>query len=143
VSFRGLDELCQDAAGRRRVQEGDTAAADPPARLLVDQSQAAVTAEGECARDVVAAVGGVVKAGAALAQELSDGGVLAQRREELDMRVANSEQHGLYALLLDRLPVLRRHLEQLAVELHGGVEILDGDADVIKCVEKPGYAAAV
>ena len=75
----------------------------------------------------------------ALGEELADRRVVAERREQLDVRVADAQQRSLDALLGDRLAVLERHLEDLAVELDRGVEILDGDADV---VDEPRTSAA-
>jgi hypothetical protein len=49
--------------------------------------------------------------------------------------LANAEQNGLNALLLDRLAVLERHAEPLAIESDRLVEVLDGDSDVIDAVE--------
>ena len=51
------------------------------------------------------------------------------------MGLADAQQHGLDALLLDRLAVLDRHAERVRVERDGGVEVLDGHADMIDRVE--------
>ena len=71
----------------------------------------------ERARDVVAAVGGVVNPGTALCEELAYRRVFCQRREQLDVRVSNPQQRSLDTLLGNGLAVLEGHLEQLAVEL--------------------------
>jgi hypothetical protein len=49
--------------------------------------------------------------------------------------VADAEQHGLDALVLDGLAVLELHVEALAVEGDRLVEVLDRDADVIYAFE--------
>ena len=54
------------------------------------------------------------------------------------MAVADVEQHRLDALLGDRLAVGERHPEGALVELQRGVEVVDGDADVIDQPEHPG-----
>ena len=51
------------------------------------------------------------------------------------MGVANAQQHGLDALLLDRLAVLDRHAELVGVERDGCLEVVDGHADMVDRVE--------
>jgi hypothetical protein len=77
----------------------------------------------------------VVKARAPLGEEPADGGLVPERKEQLDVRVAHAQERGLDALLSDRLAVLQGHPETLGVELDRRVEILDGDAHVIDCLE--------
>jgi hypothetical protein len=52
--------------------------------------------------------------------------------------LADLEQHRLHALLLDRLAVLLGHLEALAVELCGLVEVRDGDTYVVDPAKQHG-----
>ena len=49
--------------------------------------------------------------GPRLARNLPDRRVVAERREQLDVRVADAQQHRLDALLGDGLAVLERHPE--------------------------------
>ena len=76
-------------------------------------------------------VGHVVQARAVALQELADGRVRAERPQQLDVALADAEQHGLDALLLDGLAVLHGHAEPLRVERDGLVEVLHGHSDVI------------
>ena len=62
--------------------------------------------------DVRAAVGGVVEARAPLGEELARRRVVAERAQQLDVRVADAQQHRLDTLLGDRLAVLDRHAER-------------------------------
>ena len=128
---RWLDDLGQHAAGRSRMQEGDAAVADTDPRLAVDQLEAGGADRGQRRVDVLHRVGDVMQARALAVDELADGGVGAERPQQLDMALADIEQDRLDALRLDRLTVGELHLEALLVELDRGVEVLDGDADVI------------
>ena len=59
-----------------------------------------------------------------------------QRLDQLDVAVADLEQNGLDALLLDGLAVLLAPCSKPSrVELDRGVEVLDGDADVVDAPE--------
>ena len=122
------------------MEEGDAAVADAGARLLVDQPEAGLAHGAERRVDVVGRVGDVVEARAVPRDELADARVLGERPQQLHMAVADLEQHGLDALLLDGLPMLLAHVEGLRVELDGGVEVLDGDSDVVDAAEQHGRA---
>src|SRR3954467_15537169 len=78
----GLHDLGEDAAGGGRVQERDARAADAGPRLLVDQAQARGAQPLELGIDVGRLVGDVVEPRTLLGQELPDGRVLAERREQ-------------------------------------------------------------
>ncbi len=51
------------------------------------------------------------------------------------MGVADLQQHGLDAELLDALAVLVGHAQPLLVQGHRLVEVLDGNADVVDLAE--------
>ena len=119
------------------MQERDLRAADAGARRLVDQPHAGRAQLVERGGDVVDAVGHVVQPGPALGQEAADRRVVRQRREQLHVAVADVEQRGLDALLGDRLAVDERHAVGVAVDGDRGVEVLDGDADVVDAAEHP------
>ena len=87
--------------------------------------------------DVVDAVGDVVETGALALEELADRRVGPERAQELDVAVADVEQDGLDALLLDRLAVGERHRHRALVERQRGVEVVGGNADVIDQAEHP------
>ena len=59
----------------------------------------------------------------------------AERREQLDVALADVEQDRLDAVLGDRLAMDERHPEGSLVERDRGVEVLDGDADVVDPAE--------
>ncbi len=67
----------------------------------------------ECLLDRLHAVGDVVKPRAAAGEELPDGGVRAERLEQLDVAFADVEQRRLDALLVHRLAVDERHPERV------------------------------
>jgi len=77
----------------------------------------------------------MVKAGAASREELADGRVRCERPQELDVALADAEEHGLDALLLDDLAVLERQAEPVAVERDRLVEVVDRDAYVVDASE--------
>ena len=85
------------------MQEGDAAVADAGAGLGVDR----LDPGGEHLRqgrvDVVDRVGDVVKARALAGKEPADCGVGPERRQQLDVPVADVEQDRLDALGVDRL----------------------------------------
>ena len=58
-----------------------------------------------------------------------------QRREQLDVVLADIQQHGLHALLMHDLAMGDVQLEQVAIELERGVDLLDGHADMVDAVE--------
>src|SRR5918996_4493172 len=103
VPLRGLDDLGEDAARGGGMQEGDARAADAGPRRLVDEPKAALAQLRQRRVDVAHLVGDVVQARAARGEEAADRGVLAKRTQQLDVVLADVEQHGLDALLVDHL----------------------------------------
>src|SRR4051812_20298762 len=138
----GLHDLGQDAAGGAGVQERDARAADAGPGLLVDEAQARGAQALELGIDVGGLVGDVVKARALLGQELAHGRVLAERREQLDVVLADVKQDRLDALGLHGLAVDELDVEVALVELEGGVEVLDRDADVVDAGQHAREASA-
>src|ERR1700760_38942 len=130
-SSRRFDDLSEHTGGRPGVHERDARAADAGARLLVDQREPGPFERFERAVDVVDLVGDMVQARAVLREELADGRVRAERREQLDVVLADVEQDRLDALLLDDLAMRERELEAVAIQRERRRELLDGDADVV------------
>src|SRR5947208_3013630 len=135
-----LDELGQDAARSRWMQECHEAPSDSAPGLMVNRPQATLLAELERSGDVLAAVRGVVDAGSALCDEPPHRRVVAQRREQLDVRIPDAEKRRLHPLLRDGPAMLERHLEELAVQLDRRIEVLDRDADVVDALEHTSAA---
>jgi hypothetical protein len=77
----------------------------------------------------------VVQAGPALGEEAPDRRVVAQRAQQLDVVLADVEQHGLDALVGHGLPVHDGHPVRRLVQRDGGVQVGDGDPDVIDPLE--------
>ena len=99
------------------MQERDLAVADAAPRLLVDQPQARAPAALERLGDVRAAVGGVVKARAALGR--GTGRPACRRRAARSSSTCESPTPSRAASTpcsVDRLAVLERHPEALRVE---------------------------
>ncbi len=55
----------------------------------------------------------------------------AERAQQLDVALADAQQHRLHALLLHGLAVLHRHPEAIGVEQDGLLEVLHRHADVV------------
>ena len=91
---------------------------------LVDQLHAGLLERAQRRLDVCHLVGDVVQPGALSGEEPADGRVGAQRREQLDVVLADVQQHRLDALLGDDLAVGDRQLEAVAVELERRLELL-------------------
>ena len=87
---------------------------------------------------VVDPVADVVEALAALLEVLGDGGVVAGRGGELDVRVGHLHQGLLDAVGVDDLAVVDLGAERLCVVRDGGVEVVDGDGDVIDLGQQHG-----
>ena len=103
----------------------------PDPRLLVDQLHAGLLQRRERRVDVADLVGHVVQARALLREELPHGRVLAERREQLDVVLADVQQHGLDALLLDDLAVGDLHLEAVAPQRERGLDLRHRHADMV------------
>ena len=131
MSGRWFDDLGQDPTGRSRVQEGDPAGADSRARLAVDELDPLLAKLRERGFDVVDPVGDVVQPGTAAGEEPADGGVLAERAQELDMAVADVEEDGLDPLVADGFAMGDRHPEGPLIERERRIKVLDRNADVI------------
>ena len=128
---------------RLRVHEGDFEPEHPLPRLAVDQLGAAGREIGDSSANVVDLVRDVVHARAALGEELPDGRVVAERREELDPALADADGRSLDPLIVHARAMLEAASEQTLVRAHRLVEIRDGNADVVdsSCFH-PGDATA-
>src|SRR5919202_1280592 len=124
-------ELCQNAAGRLRVDERDLQTEHPAARRLVDQLHPVGAQADELRPQIVHLESDVVHAGSALCEEPPDGSVVVERREQLDAGPPHAERDGLDTLVLDALAVLDLRTEERRVRGDGRVEVLDRDADVM------------
>ncbi len=113
------------------MQEGDARAADPDAGALVDQLHARLLQARQGRVDIADLVGDVVQAGALLREELAHGRVLAERREQLDVILADIQEHGLDALLLDDLAMRDLHPEAVAPQRERGLDLRDRNADMV------------
>ena len=102
---------------------------------LVDQLEPGLAAAPRASRRCPHLVGDVVQPRSLLGQEPAHGRVGRERREQLDVVLADVQQHRLHALLLDDLAVGDAELEAVAVELQRGLDLLDGHADVVDAAE--------
>ncbi len=103
----------------------------PDPRALVDQPHARAGKVLERRLDVIDPVGDVVQSRSPAVEELPHRRVGSERAQQLHVAVADIEQHGLDALLTDRLAVDQRHPQAVAIERDRRLEIIDGDADVV------------
>src|SRR5262249_31155008 len=101
------------------------------ARRLVDQPGALGLEALELGGHVGDGKRDVVHARATAGEELPDGRVRAERREQLDARVTDDDQRRLDALLLDAVAALERRAEQRRVAGNCRIEIVNRDPDVV------------
>src|SRR5581483_6161153 len=122
------DELCQNAAGRLRVDERDLEPEQPDARALVDQLRAGGAQAVELGADVGDGECDMVHARASPGEEAADRRV---RPEQLDAALPDPERRRLDALLLDPLAMLDRRAEERGPALDRDVEVVDRDSEMV------------
>jgi hypothetical protein len=113
------------------MDERDLETEHAPPRCLVDQLRALVREMSEGRPDVVHLVSDVVHSRASLCEEAADRGVLAERAEQLEPALPDSDRRCLDALLLDEGALLEPRPEEALVRVQRPVEILHGEAHVM------------
>lgn len=113
------------------MDEGDLETEKAATRLGVDQLGPCVGETLQSRTDVGHLVGHVMHAGTAPGEKAANGRVLAERGEQLDTTVADTDEGRVDTLLLHARPLLERAAEQPLVGLERLVEVLDRDADVV------------
>ena len=99
--------------------------------MFVDQLDALLREAHERGLDVGDLIRDVVHPLAALRQEPADRSVVPERGEQLDAALADAHRRRLDALVLDALPMFQPSAEQALVRRHRGVQVGNGDADVV------------
>ena len=113
------------------VHERHRGAPAPGPRRLVDQATTLGPHPLQRGGAVVDPVPHVVDALALGGQELGHRRVVADRREQLHVRLGHLEQRLLDAVALHHLAVLDLDAVGVAVVLDRGLEVVDGDGDVV------------
>ena len=113
------------------MDESDLEPEEPLSRLLVDQIRAGGGEAIELGPDVVDLVGDMVHARPAAGEELADGGLVTERREQLDPAGADEHGRGLDALVFHNGAVLELGAEQTDVGLERLVQVMDGHAEMV------------
>jgi hypothetical protein len=136
----GLDQLDQHAPGVLGVDEVDPAAGGAALRRVVEQPHAPLAQGGADGLDVRHPVGHLLDARPAAVEELRDGRLRGERRQQLHARAGRPDGHHrlAHALLGVLLGVHELHAERVAVERDRGVEVGDGDPDVVDGGEQGG-----
>ena len=134
-SLGRLDDLGQHAPRRPRVHERDARAADADPGVLVDQRDPRLPQRRKRRVDIGHLVGHVVQPGPSLGEELPHRRVLAERRQQLHVVLADIEQHRLDALLLRPPRGGPPPSESVSPQPERGVDLLDGHADVVDALE--------
>src|SRR5579871_115325 len=137
------DELCQNSAGRLRVDERHLESEEAVTRLLVDQPGAVGAQPGELGSHVVDLECDVVHARAAAFEEAADGRVGPERGEQLDAIGAHAQRGGLDTLVGNGLAMLERRAEERRPVLDGGIEVVDGHAEVMDAAHHSASTSAV
>jgi L-ascorbate metabolism protein UlaG (beta-lactamase superfamily) len=117
------------------MDEGDLAGADPGPRVLVDQVHPRTGEPLEGRLDVTDGVGNVMEPGPVLRQEPADRRLRAEWGKQLDVAVADIDQHRLDALFGHRLAMHQGHSEDSLVQLDCAVQVVDCNANVIYPLE--------
>ena len=127
----GLHELDQHPAAVLGVAEVDQRAPSAHRGVLVQHADARLAQIGRGSLDVVDAEGHLLDPRAGAIEELGDGRLGGQGRQELQIRVADG-QHGFAdALLLVDLFMHHLQTEGPAIEGDGLVEVRNSDANVV------------
>src|SRR5439155_24159102 len=104
---------------------------EPTARYGVDQLGSGRLELGQGRADVVDLVGDVVHPRPALREELADGSLVAERREQLDAAFAHAQRRGLDALVGHGVAVLQLRTEEPLVRGDRLVEVGDSHAEMV------------
>lgn len=118
------------------MHEGDGGAPASGARRVVDDAETVVFHGRKRLRTVVDPVPDVMETLALVGEIFGDRRVIAGGREQLHVRVGNLQQRLLDTVALDDFPVLDLRAEDGTIELDRGLEIVDGDRDVIDLSEQ-------
>jgi len=113
------------------MHESDLHAEETATRDVVDHVHTLPRQVGKATWQIVDRVGDVVHPGAAFSEELADGRVVAEGREQLDAALTQSDRHGLDALRLERVATLDLCTEQPLIGIDRVVEVLDGNSQMV------------
>src|SRR5579884_3534346 len=125
------DHLREDAVHGVGVDEGHLQPEHAPAGRRVDQLRSRLGELGERRVDVADLVGHVVHSRSPPGEEPTHGGVLAQRTEQLEPALPDTDAGRLDPLLLDPGAVLEPRPEQALVRRERRVEIVHGHPQVV------------
>ena len=114
-------------------------AADAYARLLIDQPHACCRQTSQGRVDVADSVGDVMQPGAALLQEARHPRFGTERSNQLDMAVADIEQHSFDTLIQNRLAMHERQPEDVAVKRERLLNISHRDTRVVDRGQQLGH----
>lgn len=117
------------------MDEGDLGATPAHARLGVDETRSLVLEVGEGGFNRDNCIGDVVETFTILGQKLTHRGFRAEGLEQLDERAAHGDHGLLDSLALHLLPVHGLDPVTVPVSIEGGVEIVNGDRDVVEVEE--------
>ena len=113
------------------MDEGDFEAEEPSVRLLVDQLDALLGETLQLAPKVAYLVGDVVHPRPAIREELSNGRLVAKRREQLDPAIAHANRRCFHSLCGNDVAMLDLCAEEPLVCVDGVIEILDRHTEMM------------
>lgn len=117
------------------MDEGDAGAPTPNPRLTVDEPCALGFEVLEGSLDGNDCIGDVMETLTLVGQESTHGGFIPQRGQQLNERSPHREHCLLDTLGLDDLAIQRLHAIPLSIAVQRGVEVSNGDGDVIEVEE--------
>ena len=108
--------------------------------FLVNQGQAVGGQDSQLAADVVHIEGQVVQALAAPGQEAADGAFRGQGLQQFQAGLPDFDQAGAHGLVVQRYYLGVRGAEVGGEKGQGGVNIVDGHADVVNVVDGANWS---
>jgi hypothetical protein len=130
-----LHKFDEGTAKVGRVDEGDASPSSADPRVLIYKPCSLRHEVGKRGLDIEDRVSHVMQALAVSFQETSDGGIGRKRSQELDVRSSEGDHRLFHSLLGDHLPVDRFDAISVEVTVDRGIQVLNGDADMIEVVE--------
>ena len=113
------------------MDERDLEAEEALVRLRVDHLGARVGEAGELGADVLDLVGDVVHTRPAFREEPADRRLLAERRNQFDPARSDEDGRRLDPLRVHAAAMLDLCAEEPLVRVHGLVEVVHGDAEMV------------
>ena len=138
-----LHEFDEGTAQVGRVDEGDASPSSADPRVFIYQPCSLRDEVGKRGFYIEDCVSHVVQALTLAFQEAADGGIGREGTQELDVRSSEGNHRLFDSLLDDYLPVDRFDAISVEVTVDRGIQVVNGDADMIEVVELQGMSRLI